>query len=108
VYAAEKDALNRQLDRATRGFLDAHTTIATDQRRGSVIVTLSMLFQWYQQDFLDHDYAMKSSTKDPHMSLIAWVAAHANEPLATNLNALVNHHPSPKLQFAKYDWRVND
>lgn len=92
VYSDESSMLDQQLDLATRGFLESNTEVNVDEG----IVTLSMLFSWYKQDFGNDELA-----------IVQWVQQHANGALAASITQLLTKRPKPLLKFADYDWSMN-
>ena len=80
--------LERQLDEATRAFLE--TGVQVDPKSGTV--TLSAILDWYREDFL---------AEAP--SLLAWIRARAEKPLKSALAAAKGY----RILFQTYDWNLN-
>jgi ABC-type phosphate/phosphonate transport system permease subunit len=90
VYSA--DSIDEQLADATCGFLDGNTEIKTAEG----VVTLSMLFSWYRQDFGSTD-----------REVIAWVKDHASPELKEKIDGLLAQCPNPAISYATYNWDLN-
>lgn len=87
VYEAE--SLDEQLDTATSGFLEGNTEV--DKENNSV--SLSMLFEWYKEDF--------GSSSD---NVINWIKMRSPQKLNESISQLTK----PTLKFSTYDWNLND
>jgi hypothetical protein len=88
VYRA--DNLDEQLEQSARGFINDSTRNRFDRHRK--IASLSMIFQWFREDFEAHSG-----------SLLNYVKRYVADPdLARELDAIPY-----KVQFLEYDWRLN-
>lgn len=87
VYEAE--SLEDQLDTATEGFLEGNTIIDIENNT----ISLSMLFEWYKEDF--------GSAGD---NIINWIKSNSPQELKES----VGHLTKPTLKFSTYNWDLND
>jgi Protein of unknown function, DUF547 len=87
VYEAE--SLEDQLDTATSGFLEGNTAIDSDNNT----ISLSMLFEWYKEDF--------GSASD---NIINWIKDNSPQKLKESVAQLTK----PTLKFSTYNWDLND
>jgi hypothetical protein len=105
VYVDTK--LNRQLQTATQCYL---FSVLIDVSKK--IVTLSMLFKWYREDFGQND-----------TDLLRWIEHHAGDEIARPLSQLLQDHSESlkkkssffhsssasaiQVKYAPYDWSIN-
>ena len=88
VYTAGK--LDEQLEQSARGFMNDLTRNRFDRERK--IAYLSMIFKWFEEDFVAHSG-----------SLINYVKRYVADPdLARELES-----KPYTVQFLEYDWRLN-
>ncbi|MGH7229520.1 MAG: DUF547 domain-containing protein [Nitrospiraceae bacterium] len=88
AYSPEK--LDQQLEESARGFINDPTRNQFDRQQK--IARLSMIFNWFEDDFITHS-----------RSLINYVKRYVTDPdLARELEAA-----SYKVEFLEYDWRLN-
>jgi len=71
VYSCESTQLESQLNLATRGFLDQSVLFVVEKKE----VMLSMIFQWYREDF---------GTNDEEVLL--WIKSHSSPSLSLSLS----------------------
>lgn len=83
------DALDSQLDMATRNFLANEVQLLPDRNE----LRLSRLFQWYQGDFGGRD------------GLIQFLSHH--HPEAETRQRLAEQGQRPRLVYLPYDWGLN-
>jgi hypothetical protein len=85
------DRLDEQLDDAMRTWLaDPGKGLLVDRKSG--VVTLSRIFDWFEEDF------------EAAGGVLAVAARYAPLPEGDWLSS----HPRPRLRYFDYDWRVND
>ena len=88
AYSAEK--LDQQLEESARGFINDPTRNQFDRQQK--IARLSMIFNWFEDDFITHSG-----------SLINYVKRYVTDPdLARELESA-----SYRVEFLEYDWRLN-
>lgn len=88
AYRADK--LDEQLEQSARGFINDPTRNQFDRQQR--IARLSMIFQWFREDFEGHSGA-----------LINYVRRYVTDPdLAHELGTTPY-----KVEFLEYDWRLN-
>ncbi|MGH7207419.1 MAG: DUF547 domain-containing protein [Nitrospiraceae bacterium] len=88
--AYRADHLDEQLEQSARGFINDPTRNRFDRQRQ--IASLSLIFQWFREDFEAHSG-----------SLINYVKRYVADPdLARELEAIPY-----KVEFLEYDWRLN-
>jgi len=88
--------IDEQLNVATQGFLD--NSVAFDV--ATKTVTLSMLHNWYRQDF--------GSTDD---EVLSWIKDRSSPQLRSKFDAFqagIAGGQKPKIAYAAYDWSLND
>ena len=88
VYSG--DDLDRQLDDATKGFLEDNTTVNAEDNS----ISLSMLFKWYKEDFGETDEG-----------IIQWIRDQAPEKLSKAIKTLTT---TPTLKYPSYNWDLNN
>lgn len=89
-FAFVPEQLEQQLDDSARGFINDPTRNRFD--RSKKIAYLSMIFKWFEEDFVTHSG-----------SLIRYVKRYVTEPeLARDLETTPY-----SVQFEEYDWRLN-
>lgn len=89
IAVYEADDLDEQLDMATEGFLESNTFVNKEDN----VISLSMLFEWYKEDF-------GGSTE----KIIDWITLHSPKDLAESIKKL----KTPKVRFTSYNWDLND
>lgn len=86
------------LDAATRSFL---LDVVVDSKRK--VVVLSRIFNWYRNDFSDSGNLFE---------LCMWLLPYLPDDTRAAMQILVEEHETdarvPKVEFADYDWTVND
>lgn len=88
--AYKADELEEQLEQSARGFINDPTRNRFDRERK--IAYLSMIFKWFEEDFVAHSG-----------SLINYVKRYVADPeLARDLE-----FKPYSVQFLEYDWRLN-
>lgn len=89
-WAYTADNLDRQLDQSARDYINDPSRNRFDRERK--IAYLSMIFKWFEQDFVAHSG-----------SLIAYVKQYvADSQLARELKS-----ETYRVEFLEYDWRLN-
>jgi len=89
-WAYSADKLDQQLEESARGFINDPTRNQFDRQQK--IARLSMIFKWFEDDFIAHSG-----------SLINYVKRYVTDlDLARELDAA-----SYRLEFLEYDWRLN-
>jgi len=89
-WAYGEDTLDEQLDRSARDFINDPTRNRFDRQRK--IASLSMIFQWFRENFEAHSG-----------SLINYVKRYVvDSDLARELESIPY-----KVEFLEYDWRLN-
>lgn len=86
--------VDESLDAATRAFL---LDVVVDTQRNTV--TLSRIFHWYRKDF--------SATGDM-ATILEWILPYLAVEKRLQLQSLLDDEATPKVEFADYDWSVND
>ena len=94
VYSPDPEELDEQLALATESFLDDSVFFDATTKT----ITLSMLFNWYKNDFGNNDE-----------EVIEWVKTHASPELRGKLQTFQNSlkGDQPKISFSAYDWNLN-
>jgi|GEM_PF-545153 len=93
AYSGYKRGLNRQLDRATRGFLRTKRGFRLD--RGSKTVHASQLFNWYKGDFKIPPYGHE----------LVFIAKYIKNQ--DDAKFLTENKGSLKIKYTYYDWSLN-
>lgn len=89
-WAYSADKLDQQLEESARGFINDPTKNQFDRQQK--IARLSMIFKWFEEDFIAHSG-----------SLINYVKRYVADPdLARELETA-----SYRVEFLEYDWRLN-
>ena len=89
-WAYQPDQLDRQLDHAARMFINDSTRNRFD--RTQKVAALSMIFQWFEQDFAD-----------AAGSVLAYIARYVDDSeLAKELV-----QPGYRIEYLDYDWSLN-
>jgi hypothetical protein len=92
VYAGEQDKLDKQLDLATKGFLNQ----SVEFNAQTSTITLSQLFQWYRVDFGKSDDEVLAFVK-------AKSSAETQKAFAEFEEACKNK----TIVYAPYNWAMN-
>lgn len=89
-WAYSADKLNQQFEESARGFINDPTRNQFDRQQK--IARLSMIFQWFREDFEAHSG-----------SLLNYVKRYVADPdLARELETI-----RYRVEFLEYDWRLN-
>lgn len=117
-YTDEDDSLEKQLTMATSSFIESGGVQFIQNKETGIdeFVSLSMIFKWYESDFID-SYNMSKSTNGPSMSdevkLLEWIKVYASEEMSKRIDAfLMKYHPGNerlkgRIVYQSYDWALN-
>ncbi len=95
--AIQSKTLDSQLDRLAKEFVSQtrNVTIDVDKRR----ITLSMIFDWYRQDF------ERPTGRRGNVAVLAYIGRYLDGEPAKLFKKL---GPNPGVSFHDYDWGLND
>jgi len=90
--------LSAELDRECRSFIAEERNVRVDPAQGKV--ALSMIFKWYEGDFLGWLKREKGMQKP---SILDYVKVYAEKDKSAALE-----RPGLRITYTPYDWRLND
>jgi len=94
--------LEKQLNLATRGFIETPSNICINTNCNEV--KLSMIFKWYENDFINI-YDNNNDDNKVKNKLLQWIGQHSGDDIATQIASL--KHPV-SIKYFDYDWGLND
>lgn len=90
--------LDRLLEQAAIDFINDAENVAVDH--DNQIIYLSMIFKWYEDDFVNH---VRLDGKLTGNGLLAYVSRYASRELADGLTQAIDYD----MLFRDYDWGLN-
>ncbi len=92
--------LEDQLETETRAFITERRNVAIDPDAGAI--TLSSIFDWFESDFLDGVAARGDIDGEP--TLVDYIEPYLDSAQRDALRRCLDC----RMEFAPYDWRLND
>jgi hypothetical protein len=91
---------DQQLEAAAQAFCNDRKNVLCDDDKRTVF--LSAIFDWYAQDFVDHQ---RTSGGQPRATLLDYLIRYSSKPLATRLGRAKQEGYA--IRYFDYDWRIN-